>query len=79
MTKKLQVFTSIVGTYTVGWERDDLPLIHMFFEGVAPGEPFRPSDDAGGPHWPCMVCDTHGFTEQDFHDQIRDALERGPA
>ena len=76
---QLQVFSSVVGTYTVGWHRDDLPMIHMFFKGVPSGESFRPSDEHGGPHWPCDVCDTHGFTEQDFTDQIHDALQRGPA
>jgi len=79
MPKQLRVFASMGGTYGVGWPRDDLPMIHMFCASVPPGAAFQPSDGHGGPHWPCDVCDTHGFTEQDFTDQIHDALQRGPA
>ena len=75
--KQLSVFRSMGPKFGVGWKRDDAPLLHIFAM-AASGEVFQPSDGHGGPHWPCEVCDHHGFTEKDFHEQILDALERGP-
>jgi len=89
--KKLQVFASMglqlpgqmfvlaaQVSYGVGWERDDLPVIHVFAK-AAPGDMFTASNGHGGPHWPCEICDAHGYSEADFHEQIEDALARGPA
>ena len=75
--KQLKVFRSMGAQFGVGWTRDDLPMIHVFAM-AASGERFRPSNGDDGPHWPCTVCDDHGFTEADFRDQIQGALERGP-
>jgi hypothetical protein len=76
--KKLEIFPSMGGTYGVGWMRDDAPMIHLFANAKS-GESFRPaSGPEGGPHWPCEVCEAHGYSEKDFHAQIGDALERGP-
>jgi hypothetical protein len=75
--KQLKVFRSMGTKLGVGWMRDDVHAIHVFAM-AAPGELFQPSDGHGGPHWPCGVCDEHSFTETDFHNQILDALERGP-
>lgn len=76
--KQLEVYASMGGTYGVGWQRDDAPMIHLF-ANVAPGQRFQPVNSDGGPHWPCDVCRAHGFTEADFHAQIQEALKRGPA
>lgn len=70
--KRLEVYRSLGPELSIGWERDDLPLIHVFAQKV-PGGAF--SVDG---HWPCQVCEAHGFTERDFHSQISAALERGP-
>lgn len=70
---KLQVYRSLGESLSVGWERRDVPrLIHVFAQ-VVPGAAF--SVDG---HWPCPVCDEHGFSADDFHMQIADALARGP-
>lgn len=75
--KQLELYHSFGGTIGVGWLRDDMKVIHMF-ANERPGEIFQPSDGNGGPHWPCGVCDEHGYTEKDFRDQILPALEKGP-
>ena len=77
MTAKLQVFASMGEEFSVGWKRDDAPLIHVFAQ-AKPGHRFTPGNGRGGLHWPCPVCDAHGFTEGDFYEQIADALKRGP-
>lgn len=77
MAKKLRIFESMGSALGVGWERDDHPMIHLFAL-AEPGEVFQPSVLGGGPHWPCEVCDEHGYTEQDFHGQIIEALNKGP-
>jgi hypothetical protein len=78
MPKKLSVFRSIGKALGVGWERDDIPMLHVF--AIAePGESFQPSGGPDrGPHWPCEVCEEHGYTEEDFHAQVIDALHEGP-
>lgn len=77
--KQLGVFHTMGGTLGVGWKRDDVNMIHLF-ANVAPGEKFQPtSGSLRGPHWPCNVCDSHRFTEKDFHDQIQSTLDKGPA
>lgn len=78
MAKQLRVFPSMAGTYAVGWVRDDVKVVHVFANARS-GQRFRPSNGRGGPHWPCEICESHGFTEQDFHNQIRAALAKGPA
>ena len=75
--KTLRVFRLMGFTLGVGWMRDDIPMIHMF-ASVLSGEKFQSSNGHGGPHWPCDVCDEHGYIEEDFHDQIVEALEKGP-
>lgn len=75
--KQLRIVRSMGHTLGVGWMRDDAPMFHMF-ANVAPGEKFQPSDGHGGPHWPCKVCIEHGYTDEDFHGQIVDALKKGP-
>jgi hypothetical protein len=63
---QLQVFRSLAPEFTVGWKREDLPMVHGFAQAL-PGTAFQPSDGHGGPHWPCKVCDYHGYTEEDFY------------
>lgn len=75
--KHLKIFPSMAGTFGIGWKRDDAPMMHLF-ANEAPGALFQPSNGRGGPHWPCPVCEAHGYTKQDFYDQIEEALERGP-
>ena len=75
--KLLRVLRSMGAKFGVGWERDDVDMIHIFAT-AAPGEAFCASNGHGGPHWPCEVCDSHGFTEADFYDQMPGALARGP-
>jgi hypothetical protein len=67
--KQLTVLPSLGTTYSVGWLRDD-GLFHQFAQAV-PGERFRPVNGNGGPHWPCSVCDAHGYTEADFDRQMK--------
>lgn len=67
--KQLKVYGSLVTTNSVGWGRDDMPVIHVFAQ-AEPGAVFKPSNGRGGPHWPCVVCDEHGYTEDDFHKQM---------
>jgi hypothetical protein len=71
--KQLQVYSSLGTTFSVGWERDDLPMLVHVFANAAPGERFDVQK-----HWPCKVCESHGYTEVNFHAQIGPALERGP-
>lgn len=72
--KTLLVYRSLGESLSIGWERDDAPgLVHVFAQAV-PGAAF--SVDA---HWPCSVCSSHNYTEEEFRLQIGPALERGPA
>lgn len=68
--KQAQVFQSLGETVSVGWLRDDVPSVVHVFAQCKPGERFQPSNGAGGPHWPCKVCEAHGYTEDDFHAQM---------
>ena len=75
MPKQLEVFRSLGETVSIGWKRDDVPRIHVFGQGKE-GEYFQPaSGPEGGPHWPCVVCDHHGYTEADFHEQLTRLLK----
>lgn len=76
--KQLYVYGSMnPNSCSVGWMRDDLPMVHVFAQ-AAPGAVFQPSDGRGGPHWPCKVCDHYGYTEHDFDEQMT-ALMRAQA
>jgi hypothetical protein len=67
---KLQVFRSLAAQSSVGWLRSDVPMVHVFAQAL-PGEAFRPSNGPeGGPHWPCIVCDHHGYTQEDFYVEM---------
>lgn len=70
--KTLQVYRSLGALLSVGWERDDVPMVHVFAQ-AAPGSAFKVDR-----HWPCPVCAAHGYTETDFRLQIGPALEAGP-
>ncbi len=72
--KRIRVFSSLDSTNSVGWAREDLPLIHVFAQ-AKPGEAFQPSNGNGGPHWPCAVCDAHGYTPEMFHAQMLVLME----
>ncbi len=76
--KQLKVFASLGSTHSVGWERDDLPMVHVF-GNAEPGARFKPSNGRGGPHWPCPVCQAHGYTEADFHRQLKALASRAQA
>jgi hypothetical protein len=67
--KQLQIFGSLAAEQSVGWLRDDARLVHVFAQ-AKPGERVMPSDGCGGEHWPCQVCDHHGYTEEDFWSQL---------
>lgn len=69
--KQLQIFRSMDPmSQSVGWLRDDpTKMVHVFAQ-AAPGEPFQPSNGRGGPHWPCSVCESHGYAELDFKQQM---------
>jgi hypothetical protein len=69
MLKELKIYPSLTTTQSVGWDRDDAPLVHVFAQ-AEPGQPFTPTNGRGGPHWPCKVCIYHGYTKADFHNQI---------
>jgi len=71
--KTLRVYRSLGEELSVGWERDDLPMLIHIFASVRPGAAF--SVDG---HWPCEVCKKHNYTEQDFRAQIGPAFEAGP-
>ncbi len=72
--KKLKVYTSMAtSSSSVGWERDDVPMVHVFAQ-AEPGTVFQPSDGRGGPHWPCKVCDWHGYTAEDFNAQMLEIM-----
>jgi hypothetical protein len=70
----LELYRSLGTTLSVGWERTDLPLIHVIFQ-AEPGEyvNFKLSS-----HWPCKVCEDHGYTIEDFKAQLEPALLLGP-
>lgn len=70
---KLQIYPSLGTTFSVGWMRKDVPMVHVFAQAKS-GEKFWPSDGHGGPHWPCIVCDYHGYTENDFHKEMREII-----
>lgn len=78
MAKQLEIWPSMVSTLSVGWERDDLPLVHVFAQ-AEPGQAFQPGDGQGGPHWPCVVCVMHGYTRADFERQMTALLEAATA
>jgi len=76
--KQIQVYESMdPKSYSVGWLRDDMPVVHVFAQ-TSPGQPFQPSNGRGGPHWPCDVCEGHGYTELDFQDQMLEIMQSGP-
>lgn len=70
----LELYRSLGTTLSVGWAREDLPMIHVFFQ-AEPGQrvKFELSD-----HWPCKVCKDHGYTIEDFKAQLEPALLAGP-
>jgi hypothetical protein len=71
---KLKVFRSLAPQNSVGWLRSDLPMVHVFAQAL-PGETFRPSNGPeGGPHWPCIVCEYHGYTQEDFHSDMLELM-----
>ena len=77
--KQLKVYRSLATSLSVGWQRDDLPLVHVIAQ-AEPGEVITPSKGPqGGPHWPCTVCENHGYSEKLFYEQLPAALEKGPA
>lgn len=67
--KKLRVYPSLARTLSVGWMRDDLPMVHVFGQ-AEPGQIFQPSNGHGGSHWPCSVCEEHNYTVMDFDQQM---------
>lgn len=71
---QLKVFRSLAASYSVGWKREDVPMVHVFAQ-AEPGAVFQPSDGHGGPHWPCTVCSQHGYTEEDFHKDMTAIME----
>lgn len=68
--KQLEILQSLGTTRSVGWVRDDIPSLFHTFADAERGARFVPSNGRGGPHWPCPVCEAHGFTEWDFHTQM---------
>lgn len=76
--KTLNVYASLGETLDLGFLRDDVPNVIHTIARAAPGDPIIPSSANGGPHWPCQVCEEHGFTQALFYTQIQDALTRGP-
>jgi hypothetical protein len=49
-------------------------MVHVFAQ-AKPGEPFQPSNGRGGPHWPCPVCEAHGYTKEDFHREMVELMK----
>jgi hypothetical protein len=72
---QLQVYGSLTTTLSIGWPREDLPVIHVFVQ-AEPGKPFWPSNGRGGPHWPCKVCKEHGYTKKDFYEQMAVIMDK---
>ncbi len=68
--KQLKIYASLGKEVSIGWARDDVPMVHCF-ASVLPGKNFKPSNGRGGPHWPCTVCDAHNYSENDFHTQMQ--------
>lgn len=77
MSKVLSVYRSLAPQFALGWLRDDVFMVHGIAQ-ASPGEDVVPSDGRGGPHWPCEVCDAHGYSEALFHGQVEAALLNGP-
>lgn len=75
MKKTLEVIPNLEGDLAVGWMRDDMSHVFHAFAMAAPGAAFQPSNGHGGPHWPCPVCDAHGYTEADFDEQMNKLME----
>jgi len=69
MPKQLQIFRSMAEANSVGWVRDDVHMMHVFAQ-AKPGEHIVPGDGHGGKHWPCVVCEHHGYTEAIFWSQL---------
>lgn len=77
--KTLNVYASLdPNLFSVGFPRDDLRNVIHTIAQAAPGEPIIPSNGHGAPHWPCAVCEAHGYSPTLFNAQIEDALMRGP-
>ena len=69
--KQLEIMPSIGETFAVGWLRDDMPNVVHVFANALQGQIFKPGNGFGGPHWPCKVCEAHGYSEEDFDVQMR--------
>ena len=67
--KQLKLYRAFDGENAVGWDRDDVPMVHVLGK-ARPGAKFQPSDGHGGPHWPCPICDAHGYNETHFRNQM---------
>lgn len=74
--KKLAAYPSLAGTVAYGWMRDDLVHVLHIFLNALPGDQVQPSNGRGGPHWPCPVCTSHGYTEADFWAQAGEIAGR---
>lgn len=71
---ELRIFPSLGREYSIGWERRDLEGVVHVFAQAEPGAPFSVEG-----HWPCPVCDAHGYSEADFREQVAPLLARAQA
>lgn len=62
--KQIQYYEDLGGGVQIGWERDDVPLVHVFTRELD-GKPFEVPMN----HWPCEVCNKHNFTSDMFFNQ----------
>ncbi len=76
--KQIKIYPSMLSTLSVGWLRDDLPMVHVFAQ-AEPGAAFRTGNGNDYPHWPCAVCEAHGYTEADFGRQMLELMAKGPS
>ncbi len=74
--KQLEILQSVApGLHGIGWMRNDLPMFHTF-SIFKDGEEIIPSNGRGGNHWPCKVCQEHGYTEEDFNNQLANMVDK---
>lgn len=62
------IYPDLGGGLHVAYPRNDCPLAHTIVRAEQ-GAEFDP-----GSHWPCDVCEEHGFSPGDFAEQWPAAL-----
>ncbi len=65
-TPKLKVYPDMGGEVQAGFMRTDVPMFHSVAREKQ-GCAFDPAE-----HWPCTVCEVHGFTLEDFRAQWKE-------